>query len=136
MGGDVLAGMRLTFTHRATANLEDEVPDNEAFKKPEMLFAGCRTSNLPLYFAGSEADAVALYEQLFAHCRGIYFRCLDAFGDPVVHPAPAQCLHQVGFEREDALFPNDHRVFEGFDLLARVLHVSAQVPRLRSDSSG
>ena len=29
----------------------------------------------------------------------------------------AQCLRQVGFEREDALFPNDHRVFEGFDLL-------------------
>ena len=117
VGRDVLAGIRLTFTHRTTANLEDEVPDNEAFKKPEMLFAGCRTSNLPLYFAGSEADAVALYEQLFAHCRGIYFRCLDAFGDPVVHPAPAQCLHRVGFQREDALFPNDHRVFEGFDYL-------------------
>ena len=30
---------------------------------------------------------------------------------------PPQCLHQVGFEREDALFPNDNRVFEGFDLL-------------------
>ena len=117
VGGDVLAGMRLTLTHRTAARLEDELPDSEALKKPEMLFAGCRTTNLPLYFAGSEADAVALYEQLFAHCRGIYFRCLDEFGDPVVHPAPAQCLHQVGFQREDALFPNDHRVFEGFDLL-------------------
>ena len=116
-GGDVLAGMRLTFTHRAAARLEDEPPDSEALKKPEMLFAGCRTTNLPLYFAGSEADAVALYEQLFAHCRGIYFRCLDAFGDPVVYPAPAQCLNQIGFQRENALFPSDHRVFEGFDLL-------------------
>ena len=113
----VVAGMRLTFTHRAAARLEDEPSDNEALKKPEMLFAGCRTTNLPLYFAGSEADAAALYEQLFAHCRGIYFRCLDAFGDPVVHPAPVECLRQVGFEREDALFPNDYRVFEGFDLL-------------------
>ena len=113
----VVAGMRLTFTHRAAARLEDEPSDSEALKKPEMLFAGCRTTNLPLYFAGSEADAAALYEQLFAHCRGIYFRCLDAFGDPVVHPAPVECLRQVGFEREDALFPNDYRVFEGFDLL-------------------
>ncbi len=113
----VVAGMRLTFTHRAAARLEDEPSDSEALKKPEMLFAGCRTTNLPLYFAGSEADAAALYEQLFAHCRGIYFRCLDAFGDPVVHPGPVECLRQVGFEREDALFPNDHRVFEGFDLL-------------------
>ena len=83
-GRDVLAGMRLTFTHRAAARLEDEPPDSEAFKKPEMMFAGCRTGNLPLYFTGPEADAAALYEQLFAHCRGIYFRCLDSFGDPVV----------------------------------------------------
>jgi type VI secretion system protein ImpG len=120
-GGDVLAGMRLTFTHRAAVRLEDELPDSEALKKPEMLFAGCRTTNLPLYFAGSEADAAALYEQLFAHCRGIYLRCVDASGDSVVHAAPAQCLHQIGFQREDALFPNDHRVFEGFDLLREFL---------------
>jgi type VI secretion system protein ImpG len=117
VGGEVLAGMRLTLTHRTAARREDELPDNEALKKPEMLFAGCRTANLPFYFAGSEADAVALYEQLFAHCKGIYFRWLDEFGDPVVCPAPPQSLHQVGIEREDALFPNDHRVFEGFDLL-------------------
>jgi type VI secretion system protein ImpG len=117
VGGDVLAGMRLTMTHRATARLEDEPPDVEALKKPEMFFAGCRTGNLPLYFTGPEADAAALYEQLFAHCKGIYFRYLDEFGDPVVRPAPPQCLHQVGFEGDDALFPNDHRVFEGFDLL-------------------
>ena len=116
-GSDVLAGMRLTFTVRSTARVEDEPPDSEAFKQPDLSFAGCRTKNLPLYFAGPEADAAALYEQLFAHCRGIYFRCLDAFGDPLVYAAPAQCLHQVGFEREEALFPNDHRVFEGFDLL-------------------
>jgi type VI secretion system protein ImpG len=54
---------------------------------------------------------------MFAHCKAVYFRCLDEFGDPIVLPAPAQCLQQVGFEREDALFPNDHRVFEGFELL-------------------
>jgi type VI secretion system protein ImpG len=116
-GSDTLAGMRLTFTYRAAARLEDEPADGEALKKPEMLFAGCRTTYLPLYFAGSEADAATLYEQLFAHCGGIYFRYLDAFGDPVVCPAPVQCMNQVGFAREEALFPNDHRVFEGFDLL-------------------
>ena len=49
----------------------------------------CRTAELPLYFAGSEADSIALYEQLFAHCKGIYFRFLDEFGDPVVYPASA-----------------------------------------------
>jgi len=117
VGREVVAGMRLTLSHRSAARPEDEPSDLDALKKPEMLFAGCRTANLPLYLIGSEADSVALYEQLFAHCKGIFFRWLDEFGDPVVRSAPAQCLRQVGFEREDALFPNDQRVFEGFDLL-------------------
>ena len=34
-----------------------------------------------------------------------------------MYSAPAECLEQVGFGHEDALFPNDNRVFEGFDLL-------------------
>jgi type VI secretion system protein ImpG len=117
VGSEALAGMRLTFTHRAAPRSEDEPSDAEALKKPEMQFAGCRTAALPIYLAGSEADSIALYEQLFAHCTGIYFRCLDEFGDPVVRRAAADCLQQVGFERDDSLFPNDHRVFEGFDLL-------------------
>jgi type VI secretion system protein ImpG len=117
VSSETFAGLRLTLTHRTAARAEDEPSDAEALSNPEMLFSGCRTANLPLYFAGSEADAIALYEQLFGHCRGVYFRYLDSFGDPVVRPAPSQSLCQIGFEREEALFPNDHRVFEGFDLL-------------------
>lgn len=117
VGRDVLSGIRLTLTHRTAANAADEPADSEAFKKPEVMAAGCKITELPLYFVGPESDAVALYEQMFAHCRGVYFRCLDLFGDPVVRQAAADCLQQVGFEREDALVPNEHRVFEGFDLL-------------------
>jgi type VI secretion system protein ImpG len=117
VGSEVLAGMRLTLTHRAAPRPEDEPAESEALVKPELQFAGCRTANMPIYLTGSEADSIALYEQMFAHCKGIYFRCLDEFGDPIVHRAAPDCLKQVGFEREDALFPNDHRVFEGFDLL-------------------
>ncbi len=117
VGGDVLAGLRLTLTHRSTARAEDEPSEADARKKPELLIAGCRTSQLPLYFVGGEADAVALYEQLFAHCRGIYFRHLDQFGNPVISEAPRECLQQIGFEADDTLFARDHRVFEGFDLL-------------------
>ena len=116
-GGETLAGMRMTLTLRTTARVEDEPSDADALKKPEMLFASCRTANLPLYFIGSESDSIAIYEQLFANCRGIYFRYLDEFGDPVVLAAPTDCLQQIGFERHDALLPNDNRVFEGFDLL-------------------
>ena len=117
VGTEVLAGMRLTLNYRSTARVEDEPSDLEALKKPEILFAGCRTAHLPIHFVGPEADCVALYEQLLAHCTGIYFRTLDEFGDPTVVKAPPDCLQQVGFERDDALFANDHRVFEGFDLL-------------------
>ena len=117
VGGEVLAGLRLTLTHRSTARSEDEPSEADAQKKPELLIAGCRTSQLPLYFVGGEADSVALYEQLFAHCRGIYFRHLDRFGDPVIFQAPPECLQQIGFDHDDELFPTDHRVFGGFDLL-------------------
>jgi type VI secretion system protein ImpG len=117
VGIEVLAGMRLTLTHRTVSRPQDEPIDAEAVKKPEMLFAGCRATELPLYFVGSESDSIALYEQLFAHCRGIYFRCLDSFGDAMVFRASPDCLAQIGFAREDALFPKDYRVFEGFDLL-------------------
>ena len=82
-----------------------------------MLFAGCRTADLPLHFIGPESDSIALYEQLFGHCKNVYFRCLDQFGDRLVYTAPPHCLQQIGFAREEALFPNDYRVFEGFDLL-------------------
>jgi type VI secretion system protein ImpG len=116
-GSEVLAGLRLTFTHRTTARPEDEPTDAEALKKPDMLFAGCRASDLPVYLTGAEADAVAIYEQLFGHCRSVHFSWLDPFGDRIAQAAPARMLEQVGFGREDALFPNDHRVFEGFDLL-------------------
>src|SRR5467141_832486 len=117
VGGEVLAGLRLSLTHRSTARSEDEPSEADAQKKPELLIAGCRTTQLPLYFVGPEADSVALYEQLFAHCRGIYFRHLDQFGNPVVFEAPLECLQQIGFDSDDALFTRDHRVFEGFDLL-------------------
>src|SRR5712675_141832 len=117
VGGEVLSGLRLSLAHRSTARSEDEPSEADARKKPELLIAGCRTSQLPLYFVGAEADSVALYEQLFAHCRGIYFRHLDQFGNPVVFEAPLECLQQIGFDSDDALFARDHRVFEGFDLL-------------------
>ena len=52
---------------------------------------------------GTEADAVALYEQLFAHCNGLYFRYLDAFGDPVVFRGRQETIQQIGFG-DDALW--------------------------------
>ena len=72
---------------------------------------------LRFHLLGQETDAVALYEQLFAHCRGVYFRVLDAFGDPVVTPGRAGMIRQIGFEENEALIPNDNQLFRGFDFL-------------------
>ena len=116
-GPDVVAGMRLTLTHRTAARLEDELPDALVQKTPTAWFAGCRTTELPVYLVGGEADSVALYEQLFADCIGVFFRYLDEFGDPVIIPAPPDCLVQPGFDDADALLPGDNRIFRGFDFL-------------------
>ena len=117
IGHNTLAGLRLTLTHRGAARIENEISDEESRKKPESWFAGCRTGDLPIYFLGAEADAIALYEQVIANRVEIFFRYLDDFGDPVVVPAPKDCIQQIGFSDEDALFPNDNRIFRGFDFI-------------------
>lgn len=117
VGPDVLAGLRLTLTHRTKARVEDEIADAEAAKVPETWFAGCRTRDLPIHLVGEEADCIALYEQLFADAAGVFFRFLDEFGDPVIVGGPQGSLAQIGFEDEEALFPGDQRIFRGFDHL-------------------
>ena len=117
VGSDCAAGLRLRLTVRAAARAEDEPPDSEAFKKPELAASAARTKRLRFHLLGQEGDAVALYEQLFAHCRGLYFRTLDSFGDPVVHRGDLASLKQIGFGEEDGLTPEDKRMFRGFELL-------------------
>lgn len=113
----VAAGLRLTLTHRTAARVEDETGDQKTAENPLSLFSGCALDELPIYLVGPEADAVALYEQLFADCTGVHLRYLDPFGDPVVVSLGRDCLSPVGFEPEEALFPKENRLFDGFDLL-------------------
>ena len=119
VGPDVQAGLRLKLTCRSSADPDDEVSDLDALKQPDKLIAGCKISELPLTFLGDEADAVALYEQIFGNCTGIYLRSLDGFGDPVrpVPRLPLETLEQIGFAEEESLLPNDKRLFRGFELL-------------------
>jgi type VI secretion system protein ImpG len=114
---DAIAGLRLSLTHRMAARSEDEIKDEDARNKPEFWFAGCRTTELPVYLCGAEDDAIALYEQIIGNCVGVYFRFLDDYGDPVVIKTPADSVKQIGFDEEDSLFPIDNRVFRGSELL-------------------
>jgi type VI secretion system protein ImpG len=128
------------------ARSEDEIKDEDARNKPEFWFAGCRTTELPVYLCGAEDDAIALYEQIIGNCVGAYFRFLDDYGDPVVVKMPADSVTQIGFEEEDALFPIDNRVFRGSELLReyftfprkflgfRLTRLREIMPRLRNKS--
>jgi type VI secretion system protein ImpG len=143
---DAIAGLRLSLTHRMAARSEDEIKDEDARNKPEFWFAGCRTTELPVYLCGAEDDAIALYEQIIGNCVGVYFRFLDDYGDPVVIKMPADSIRQIGFEEEDSLFPIDNRVFRGSELLReyftfprkflgfRLNRLREIMPRLRNKS--
>jgi type VI secretion system protein ImpG len=117
VGHEVLAGMRLSLTHRMAQRREDEISDVDSRKQPLTWFVGCRTTTLPVSLIGNEADAIALYEQIFSDRVGVYFRYLDDFGDPVILRAPPDCVQQIGFDEDETLFPNDHHIFRGFDYL-------------------
>jgi type VI secretion system protein ImpG len=116
-GPKVLAGLRLSLRHRTTARLEDEPPAGEATEVQEHWFSGVRVPELPVYLLGPEADAIALYEQLFGCRAGVYYRYLDEFGDPRIVPAGPDAIAPVGFGADEALFPRNDRIFEGFELL-------------------
>jgi type VI secretion system protein ImpG len=114
---DCAASLRLQLVVRAAARIDDEPPDKDAQVQPELRFSSCRVDALRFHLLGQETDAVALYEQLFAHCRGVYFRFVDEFGDPVVEPGQPDTILQVGFGENEALIRNDHQLFRGFDFL-------------------
>lgn len=111
------AGLRLSFTTRMAPRPEDELSDADARQKPEFFASACRLRDLPVYLAGAEGDAAALYEQLFGHLRRVFVRYLDDFGDPVVREAPAVTVSQLGFADDEGLIPSDSRIFHGFTLL-------------------
>lgn len=117
LGADVAAGLRLTLRLRTAASPEEEPSDAEAIDDPSARLAGVGLDSLPVYLLGAEADAVSLYEQLFANLNGVCLRYLDAFGDPKTIPLTPDTLEQVGFGPDDRLLPYDARMFRGFELL-------------------
>jgi type VI secretion system protein ImpG len=118
---EAAAGLRLQFTVRAASRMEDEPGDEEAAKRAEFWASRCRVKSLRFHLLGPEGDAVALYEQMFAKLRGVYFRRLDSFGDPVGIRAEPDTVQQIGFAEQEELIPNDLRLFRGFDILREYL---------------
>ena len=111
------AGLVLGFSLRSAARPEDEPTPAAARKLPQALVAGCRTTELPIFFGLPENDAVMLLEQVLARRVAVYVRHLDEFGNPVVQELPADSIAPVGLDEDEELFPRDERVFGGFSLL-------------------
>ncbi len=116
-GPKVLGGLRLSLRHRTTSRVEDEPAADQVTDIEEHWFSGVRVPELPIHLLGPEADAIALYEQVFGHRAEIYYRYLDEFGDPRIVPAGRDAIAPVGFGTGEALFPRNERIFEGFELL-------------------
>ena len=120
-GIEAAAGLRLQLSTRAAASREEEPSEADVGRRPELFASRCKTRSLRFHLVGPEAEAVALYEQMFAHCRGVWFRYLNAFGDPVEIRGGPGMLRQIGFGDEEALIPNELRLFRGFDILREYL---------------
>lgn len=114
---ETVAGLRITLTIAATPDPSDEAKEKAAPPQPGSLFSESKASELPIYLVGAETHANALYEQIFGHCTGLWFRYVDANNDAMVIEAPKDFIRQVGFDETESLLPNDDRVFRGFDLI-------------------
>jgi type VI secretion system protein ImpG len=101
----IMAGMQMSLVRRTTLRTEDEPPDKQAALKPDIWLSKCRATDIPFHIVCNESDAARIYEQLFAHCRGIHLRYLNEFGDPAFVKLPDNALQQIGFDRAENLLP-------------------------------
>ena len=112
------AGLRLAFRVRTTKKLEAEPAAELAVEDPNAWAKGITLPALKIDLLGAEADAVALYEQVFGHTVQIALRWRTADLKWHVRTLPIEdVLEQIGFDDDEALFPIDHRVFRGFDFI-------------------
>ncbi|WP_034996113.1 type VI secretion system baseplate subunit TssF [Beijerinckia mobilis] len=114
---ETVAGLKITLTIASTSDPTNESAEKAASPQPGSLFNETKAPNLPIYLVGAEAHANTLYEQIFGHCTGLWFRYVDENSDATIVEAPKELIRQLGFEETESLLPNDDRIFHGFDLI-------------------
>ncbi|OAI25833.1 type VI secretion protein [Methylosinus sp. R-45379] len=110
-GPETVAGMKLTLSMRSA------VEPRESNGAAQDIFSSCPVEHLPIHLCGAEAESVGLYEQLFAHCTGVWLRCVDETGEPIVISLGREAIGEIGFGDDEELIPSDDRIFRGFELL-------------------
>ena len=111
------------------------VPDNEAFKKPEMMFAGCRTNNLPLYFAGRKPMRWPSTSSFSPTAAGFISAVSIRSAIRSFIQRPRSAFIRSASSARMRCFPTITGCSRD-SITTRVLYVSAQVPRLRPDWPG
>ena len=118
VGGDVIAGLRLSLTHRIAARLDDEPSDADSRSQAGNLVRRlprdrtCR-SICRRRVRRDRALRAAVRRTASASTSAISTSSAIRWSTPCPH----DCMQQIGFDEDDALFPNDNRVFRGFELL-------------------
>lgn len=111
MGLDVqtgtAGGLHLTLMRPSATDVE----------KPGGPVSEILADTLKVYLSGDASESIAIYEQLFCNLRRLTLRYLDKHGDPAFIRLDPAMIDQIGFDEDDALFPEDTRVFRGFSLL-------------------
>ncbi|MGE3803102.1 MAG: type VI secretion system baseplate subunit TssF [Gemmataceae bacterium] len=87
----------------------------------EMNFTTLNLDKLRFYLVGENQFCASLYEHLFNHVLQVEFRSLERSSTPPVQLRPEDCLHQVGFERDESLLPYPNQSFPGYRLLTEFL---------------
>lgn len=74
-------------------------------------------TSLDVHLTGEMSDAAGLYEAIFAQNVRATIRIEDKNGDAIIVPLTPDQIEPIGLSEEEALFPDDTRVFHGFVLL-------------------
>ena len=85
--------------------------------KPGKPVSGIQMDDLPIYLVGDASESIAIYEHLFRDATRVTLRYLNKTGDPILVRLPPDCIEQVGFAEDEAIFTEDKRVFRGFSSL-------------------
>ena len=108
VGPGTSGGLMLSFLRPASVANKDE---------PGRPMSKLSTDSLTVHLVGDQSESIAIYEQLFRDVTRMTLRYLDPRGDPVFIRLDPGMLEQIGFADDEALFPEDTRVFRGFTLL-------------------
>ncbi|NQZ30567.1 MAG: type VI secretion system baseplate subunit TssF [Oceanospirillaceae bacterium] len=71
---------------------------------------------LDLHFSGQGAQAVRLYEQVFANCCALVLRSVEPSAK-FVEVLSVDVITPIGFDDDHSLFPDEHKSFSGYRLL-------------------